>query len=40
MRYYIADLHFGHGGLNNRMDNRKFEKEFLVNRIKVKTENK
>ena len=25
MRYYIADLHFGHGGLNNRMDNRKFE---------------
>ena len=25
MRYYIADLHFGHASLNNRMDNRKFE---------------
>ena len=31
MRYYIADLHFDHNGLNERMDNRGFDSTESMN---------
>ncbi len=36
MRYYIADLHFCHGNLNEQMDRRGFESEEAMNEYMIK----
>ena len=36
MRYYIADLHFFHEGLNEHMDNRGFESLEAMNEYMIK----
>ena len=36
MRYYIADLHFCHSNLNQRMDRRGFESGEAMNEYMIK----
>ena len=36
MRYYISDLHFFHGNLNKRMDNRGFDTVEEMNEYMIK----
>ena len=36
MRYYIADLHFCHGNLNDRMDKRGFESAEAMNEYMIR----
>ncbi len=40
MRYYIADLHFFHGALNGRMDQRGFESTESMNQTMIERWNK
>ena len=35
MRFYIADLHFNHGTLNDQMDNRGFESVEAMNEYMI-----
>lgn len=36
MRYYISDLHGGHGALNDTMDHRGFASADEMNRYMIK----
>ena len=36
MRYYISDLHGGHGALNDTMDHREFASADEMNRYMIK----
>ena len=36
MRYYIADCHFFHGGLNTKMDKRGFESTEAMNEYMIR----
>ena len=45
MRYYIADLHFYHGAMNDRMDRRGFANveemnEYMINKWNQKVREK